>query len=321
MIRMANNQLLSRGRVLITGLAAGALLAAPTTATAVPMDPEPAPASPAASAPVASETARAAVEVQPVTVELPAPSGRLEVGTTELHLVDPKRDDPRAPGGKRELMISLWYPAARFIGDSKLARYMPAKTAAFVDAPWSNAIQSPPGTFDFAESKTHARVGVPVKQGKHPVVLFSPGLGFSRFLNTALLEDLASQGYLVVAMDHTHESPVEFPGGRFVPGVESNPDADAYREAIATRTADARFVLDQVNELAGGGNPDPEHRQLPVGLGTAIDLRKVGMLGFSAGGFTTAMTMREDRRVAAGIDLDGTLQYNFEQGPLSEVAE
>ena len=68
---------------------------------------------------------------------------------------------------------------------------------------------------DFAESKTHARVGVPVKQGKHPVVLFSPGLGFSRFLNTALLEDLASQGYLVVAMDHTHESPVEFPGGRF----------------------------------------------------------------------------------------------------------
>ena len=44
------------------------------------------------------------------------------------------------------------------------------------------------------------------------------------------------------------------------------------------------------------------------------------MVGFAAGGFTTAGAMLEDTRIKAGIDLDGTLQYD-EKGPLGEVAK
>ena len=58
----------------------------------------------------------------------------------------------------------------------------------------------------------------------------------------------------------------------------------------------------------------------PDGLGDGLDLRKVGMFGFSLGGYATANTLLEDERVLAGIDLDGSLQDDPAKGPLGEVA-
>jgi hypothetical protein len=42
---------------------------------------------------------------------------------------------------------------------------------------------------------------------------------------------------------------------------------------------DVRFVLDRVEDLAAGDNPDAENRPLPTGLADALDLRRVGMFG------------------------------------------
>jgi dienelactone hydrolase len=307
MIRMTNNQLFSRRRVLVTGLASGALLSVPAIAGAAPRDAEPG---------IGPE-----LELQAVRFELPPPTGREHIGTTDLHLVDPARRDRSAPSGKRELMVSVYYPADRSGQDGPVAKYLPPKTAAFVDQVWSKTLGVPAGTFDFANTRTHASVGAGVQPTKHPVVLFSPGYSFSRFLATAQAEDLASRGYIVVTIDHTHETPVEFPGGRFVAGTRVDPTPDSYRWTIATRTADARFVLNQIGRIAAGANPDSEHRPLPAGIRDAIDLRKVGMAGFSAGGLTTANTMLLDSRITAGADLDGTLAYDFANGPLSEVAK
>ncbi|MFE9068455.1 hypothetical protein [Streptomyces violaceusniger] len=39
-----------------------------------------------------------------------------------------------------------------------------------------------------------------------PVVLYSPGLGATRTLGTSTAEELAGRGYVVVTMDHTHET-------------------------------------------------------------------------------------------------------------------
>ena len=63
--------------------------------------------------------------------------------------------------------------------------------------------------------------------------------------------------------------------------------------------------------------PEPRCRRqasLPAGLADGLDLRKVGMFGFSLGGYTAANTMLEDERVLAGLDLDGTLQDDTAQG-------
>lgn len=112
-------------------------------------------------------------------------------------------------------------------------------------------------------------------------------------------------------MEDTHETnPVEFPGGRVELQKEPITGAETRRKAIGTRVRDVRFVLDQLAVLRTGGNPDAEGRRLPRGLDRALDLGRIGMYGHSAGGMTAAEAMRTDRRIDAGINLDGTLQYS-----------
>ncbi|TCC58128.1 hypothetical protein E0H73_27775 [Kribbella pittospori] len=311
MSRMANRRPIrttshTRRGVLTAGLAAGLAMAAPGVARAVRFDPE-----------------QDDPDFHPVTFEVPAPTGRKALGTTAVHLIDQSRPDPSMPSGRRELMISIWYPAS-VVGSAPFAKYMPARTAKEVDNTWTGeyGLALPPGSFDFAGTETHSRVDAPMQPMRHPVVLFSPGYQYSRFVNTAQVEELASRGYVVVTMDHTHETPVEFPGGRFLPGVPASqlPDPVFTRKAVETRTADARFVLDQLELIAAGQNPGAEGNDLPPGMAAGLDLRRVGMFGFSLGGYATANTLLEDRRISAGLDLDGTLQDDLAKGPLGEVA-
>lgn len=104
------------------------------------------------------------------------------------------------------------------------------------------------------------------------------------------VEDLASRGYVVVTIDHTGEAPVEFPGGRVAPVVA---DSNNPRKTVAVRVADIRFVLDSLAELA-------ESEEVPCRLGRALDLGRVGMFGYSQGGFAAAETMLQDQRIRPG---------------------
>lgn len=73
-------------------------------------------------------------------------------------------------------------------------------------------------------------------------------------------------------------------------------------------SADLRFVLDCVERLAAGQNPDAGGRPLPDGLGAALDTARIGMFGWSKGATATACTMPADRRVRAGLGIDGPMQ-------------
>ncbi|MFD8394922.1 hypothetical protein ACFV2N_38480 [Streptomyces sp. NPDC059680] len=67
-------------------------------------------------------------------------------------------------------------------------------------------------------------------------------------------------------------------------------------------------MLDRVEDLGAGRNPDAEHRPLPAGLCGALDLDRVGMFGWSKVGTATALVMLEDRRVRAGLSFDGPME-------------
>ncbi|WP_309111181.1 hypothetical protein [Saccharothrix sp.] len=143
-----------------------------------------------------------AAATEPVASTLPGPTGPYPVGPTGLHLVDHDRTDPWT-SRPRELMASLWYPAA--VNGSR-ARHL--------RRPWPHYDRNagvPPGTADFAGTVTHSRTRATPLPGRRPVVLYSPGGGHSRFLGTTLVEDLASRGYVVVGIDHTPVGPVQFP--------------------------------------------------------------------------------------------------------------
>ncbi|ADB29558.1 Platelet-activating factor acetylhydrolase plasma/intracellular isoform II [Kribbella flavida DSM 17836] len=284
--------MLSR-RLLLTGTAATLLPAAPATASA------------------RNATGGAlAGSRSPVRLRFPRPTGPFPVGTTELHLVDAGRDDPFVPGRPRELMISIWYPAARAGADR--APYLPPLTAQVYAEGAAIALQQPLGTVDWAGARHHAGLLAPVSRswGRRPVILFSPGFGVPRGLASVMVAELAGRGYVVVTVDHTYEAAaVEFPGGRVA--LQTLPPKPYALLARQTRLTDVRRVLDALTDLAHGRNPDAGQRRLPAGLGAVLDLSRVGAFGHSAGGITSADVMLADRRVRAGINLDGTLGYGY----------
>ncbi|WP_306427357.1 alpha/beta hydrolase family protein [Streptomyces sp. CS227] len=252
----------------------------------------------------AGGVASAAPSVSPpvstgVRFSLPEATGRYPVGSAEVHLVDRERRDPWVADRARELMVGVWYPARRTQGHPRQP-YMPPGVARVVEESGSFHLAGP-GQVDWAGVRTQAAAGAPPDDRRsRPVVLYSPGLQVSRTLGTATAIELASRGYVVVAVDHTYEAPaVEFPGGRVEPQQPMSGIEDL-KKMVETRVGDTRFVLDQ---LATG-------RGLPEGLGEALDLERVGMYGHSGGGATAAEAMRADRRIDAGINMDGTLQYD-----------
>jgi dienelactone hydrolase len=225
-----------------------------------------------------------------VALTLPPPRASTPIGTRSLRLVDRSRRDPFVAGRRvRELMVQLWYPAARATR-SPPGAYMPAGTARAVESLTGVA----PGAF--GALRVHARPSAPPARGKRPVVIFSPGLSVPRGLYTLLVEELAARGYVVVALDHTHDAlAVEFPGGRVETGNPAQ-DLPTLRRALAVRVADVRFVLRRLRAFQRRGR-----------LAGRLDLTRIGMVGHSLGGATAAGTMLVDRRVRAGILLDGTL--------------
>ncbi|SCG64089.1 alpha/beta hydrolase family protein [Micromonospora humi] len=283
-------------------------------------------ATPSSAAPPASSGTD-----RPARLILPAPTGPYPVGTTELHLVDRSRTDPWTDGPRRrELMVSLWYPARDVDRFPRAPHMSPGAAAHFggADGAASGLYGIPAGRVDFAATRTGGHRDAPVARHRRPfpVLLYSPGAGDPRTWATTLVQDLASRGYVVVTVDHTYEaSEVEFPGGRVVPGrlaqlFEEAQQPDDFQRLAArvfdVRLDDTRFVLDELAALDRGTNPDAEGRALPAGVAGALDLRRTGMLGVSAGGLTALQAMREEPRIRAAVDLGGSIESPIIPDPI-----
>jgi dienelactone hydrolase len=229
-------------------------------------------------------------------LHLPEPTGPRPVGTTSLWLTDTSRPDPWALGAAaRELMVSLWYPAAS--SDGRRAQYMtPAESELQLTSRGLTGV--PPDAL--SEVRTNAAVdAAPAGQQRSmPLVVLSPGFTSSRSALTALAEDLASHGYVVAGIDHTFEShATAFPDGRVTTSLarEARQRGSGFQDKVAAgRAADVSFVL---GELTGAH---------PARPGAAlIDPSRVAMAGHSAGGAAAIAAMLADSRIRAGIDMDG----------------
>ncbi|HWS38784.1 MAG TPA: alpha/beta hydrolase [Actinoplanes sp.] len=229
------------------------LIAAAATGIAVPLGALPAGASPA-------------------LLSLPRPTGPHRIGVVDVHLTGPGR----------ELMTSIWYPAADGPASRPVAPWM-------AEAPM-RALLAGAGFPAVAAPHTSGRHGAPPVPGRRPVIVFSHGSGGHRSETTIIVQELASHGYAVVTVDHSGDSFTEFPGGRLVVPAEEPRTPWDY-------TADLRFVLDRLDVLAAAA-------------GTEFDPERIGMFGWSKGATATALTMNTDSRVRAGLGLDGPMQSN-----------
>lgn len=252
----------------------------------------------------------------PVRFTLPAPTGRHQIGTLDLHLVDHDRTDPWADsGGPRELMISIWYPAEHRSG-APATPWLPARIASHYNQTTAE-LGIAKDAVDFAGVPSHAQTRAAVAEGgPWPVVLFSPGGGMPRSMGTTLVEELVSNGYVVLTVDSTYQAPVEFPDGLTMParGVDM-------KQALAERVRDLGFVLDEMHRLQSGDNPDVDGRILPDSLGEALDLNTVGIFGHSMGGFASAEVLQVDDRFTAGANLDGSMGADYRGQPDGTVTQ
>lgn len=270
----------------------GVLRAALATGAAVPLAgfAGPAWADPAAADPAATR------------LTLPEPTGPHPVGRVQLHLVDRSRPDAIAgPGHFRELMATVWYPA-RDVQRYPVAPWMPpgAFQAFVADAGFSDLASLGPFSA--------GHVDAPVRRSgrRLPVVVFSHGAHTHQGDHTVMVQELASHGYAVVTVAHQYDSYTEFPDGRIA--------VPLFDRQAPTRpgdfAADLRFVLDCVEQIAGGRNPDVDHRKLPVGLLGSLDPRRMGAFGWSKGGTATACAMLADERIRAGLSIDAPMEMN-----------
>lgn len=230
---------------------------------------------------------------------VPAPTGSNAVGTRVLDLVDATRKDSYSPtGAMRELSIRVWYPVStHFSQPCRMAQYTSPKVweyfAQLVD------VQS------FAVA-TNSCQDATVAEGAHPVVVFSPGLTGTFTDYTFLMEDLASRGYIAVAVNHTYEATaVEFSDGRFVRSVVGSHlggpvphDHKTTSVALDVRLKDLAFVIDQIGRL-------DVRRDSP--FRGRFDLAKIAVAGHSLGGLTALLTSQSDPHVKTAILMDPVL--------------
>ncbi|MGC9397315.1 MAG: alpha/beta hydrolase family protein [Anaerolineae bacterium] len=236
----------------------------------------------------------------------PRPRGPYPIGTVTYHWIDASRVETYgdAPGGPRELMVQVWYPAEPTRGRPE--RWLAGGvTTSRAMAAWS---RFPRFLIDqTALAYTHAHADAPISddQAIYPVIVYVHGWGGFRNINPDQIEALVSHGYVVASADHTYGALLTvFPGGRLAPNDHralqgDGSEGDGVRAATAlvqTYAADARFVLDQVAQLNAA---DPNGR-----FTGRLDVEHVGLFGHSTGGGAVVLVCAEDPRCQAVLGMD-----------------
>ena len=227
-------------------------------------------------------------------VRLPEVTGPLGVGFARLSWTDDARPELNTadPNDRREIVAEVWYPAVRDSGTP--APYVPDLDrigGALVDS----------GEVPALAAAGLRLVGTPARldaefasaSERYPVILLSPGNATNAQFYAGLATELASNGYVVVGLEHPYQvTAVALSGGRVA----------TYREQlgpvtprIAERVDDVRSALDLLHGIDRGG-----HR-----LSGRLDLSKVGIIGHSNGGLAAVEACKADARVHACVNVDG----------------
>ena len=171
---------------------------------------------------------------------------------------------------------------------------------------------------------------------KIPLVVFSHGAFGYYQSNTSTYMELASNGYVVAALDHPHHAFfTEDTDGKMIivdqdflnEAMEQSDGGSAddnkedtlaiYRRWMDLRTADMNLAVDKLIQASRDGELD-ESWFLPDNDSAAIldvlsmtDTSKIGLMGHSMGGATSVALGRERDDIGAVIDIDGTMLSEY----------
>jgi dienelactone hydrolase len=155
--------------------------------------------------------------------------------------------------------------------------------------------------------------------GPYPLIVFSHGTSSLKTSNSSTFDDLASNGYVVCSIDHPYHSlfTVDAEGHRifidrsylqqYIDVVNGKYDpATSYRlehEWMDLRIADINFVLDTILGRVKDPDAGPVYR--------LIDPGKIGLMGHSLGGESSAQVARQRDDIGAVVNLDADMAGEY----------
>lgn len=281
--------------------------------------------------------ALATVVLFPVN-RLPKPSGSHAVGVRSFELADASRPGVflAKPDEPRRLLVRVWYPAQSVVG--KPAPYFTGAEAKSTARSLGGLFGFPPLLAYARHARTNSYPDAPLLAGAAdlPVVFYSHGYTSFLHQNTALMETLASHGYVVFSAQHTYDSSATaFLDGEIAPmdpvlvAMAKDPgDGTPFlADALAGATPDARLegaLAYQEHGMRTGDRIVTQSAPVWVAdrlflhntlmdappasvadIAAASNLRRVGQMGMSFGGAVSGEICMIDPRCAAGVNLDG----------------
>lgn len=167
----------------------------------------------------------------------------------------------------------------------------------------------------------------PETEGEFPLVVFSHGAFGYYQSNYSTYAELASNGYVVAALDHPHHAffTKDTKGKTVIVDMKFITDAvdisnsnmsedEAFllsKEWMKVRTDDVNFVLDTIKSAKESDKLSKifytENEADVRGVIDKINIDKIGLMGHSMGGATAVALGREREDIDAVIDLDGSM--------------
>ena len=242
--------------------------------------------------------------------EMPRPSGPAPIGTQTFELVDTDREEiyGENPGGSRRFMVQAFYPAVLAQNDE------PMLWAEDWDvlAPAMARSQGLPSWIlnhtKYTDSYSHPDARVVA--GSFPVIIYSHGWTGSRSIAPNQLETLASNGYLVLSIDHTHAAVVTVLSDGEV--VEYDPIALPEEEDVGAeeyQLASEILVETFANDIAAVLDALDLGEEGPFGeLANVADASLVGVYGHSTGGGASVRACLLDERCDAVLGMDAWVE-------------
>ncbi len=263
-------------------------------------------------------------------MKFPEPSGSFSIGLQSLYLEDQTRQEvlTKEVGDHRKLTAHIWYPSDQKVTNPK--RYMDQGYAeAFVES--KNMPSFIATHFDL--TKTHTQKSLPITRNEQlPIIVMSHGLLWNCEVYTSIIEEIVSQGYVVVGIDHIYESFLTEYKGRKLQWSQENIDymdkgldfnliekkmnlalhsKDSllrdkstyeiiqelpYFKSLDRWSKDISFVIDQLEII----NRDPDGF-----LFQKLSIDRIGLLGHSWGGAAVVQNASVNKRIRAVINMDG----------------
>jgi predicted dienelactone hydrolase len=190
-----------------------------------------------------------------------APRGDYAVGVRTLTVTNTDQVDvvSRLAGDAdgrydRTLTLEVWYPAV--IGEGQIEQ------ATYNDVLPPSADEP---AIPFSIAGRALRDAAPDSSGAaYPLLVVAHGYTGSRYQLAYLSENLASKGYVVVAIDHTEST---------------NADIGPFQSTLMNRPLDIRFTIDQIDAMSLVNDSNTSF------LSGLVDANNTGLIGYSMGGY------------------------------------